>query len=250
MGVVQRFVKSFLREQWRSKITDAPRPPCTQGHVRIQNLSTHAALQRHEGVPKHVVRGRRQDGDRFPLDGMDEVDASGMQVNRRVVIGAARAVFHVAFDGTSELGHGGADLMVPSCFWEHLHKRVVVRLALELVHQLAFLAVVSRLVVGEALVELVVFGQKVDHVALRLGRRWLDHRPIRLLHFAVAEHRAQALVGLAGSGVQNHPRDRPVQPVDGPDVRLAWLVVLLGNVKDVLLLNQVPVPHRKKLDLR
>ena len=57
---------------------------------------------------------------------MDEVDAPGVQVDGRVVVGASRPVFHIPFDGASELGHGGPDLVVASRFGEHLHKRVVV----------------------------------------------------------------------------------------------------------------------------
>jgi hypothetical protein len=57
---------------------------------------------------------------------VDEVNPAGVQMDGSVVIGPACTVLHIAFDGASELRHGGPNLVVPSRFGEDLDKGVVV----------------------------------------------------------------------------------------------------------------------------
>ena len=67
-------------------------------------------------VPKGIFRGRSEDAQGLLFYRVYELNATGVEVNGGVVVGAAGAVLDVSFDGTFEAAERRADLMMPPGF--------------------------------------------------------------------------------------------------------------------------------------
>jgi hypothetical protein len=88
----------------------------------IYHHLTHAIFMAEPGVPNGVVRWRSEDAHGYALYRVDELNAPRVQVNGRVVVGAAGSVLDVAFDGSTQACQRRPNLVVASRLGFDLHK--------------------------------------------------------------------------------------------------------------------------------
>ena len=118
---------------------------------------------------------------------MDELNPSRMQMNGCVVIGSPGSVFDVTFDGAAETGQCGANLMVTTCFWLHLHEGVVVRAPHRPIGQFRLFFIGSIKIRSKALVGFDVFLKKIDNVTFRWARPRSGNGPIGFFAYPASE---------------------------------------------------------------
>ena len=76
-------------------------------------------------VPQRILRGRSEDAHGLLFDRVYELNATGVEMNGGIVVGAAGAVFDVTFDGAFQTAQRRADLMMPPGFGFYFYKGVV-----------------------------------------------------------------------------------------------------------------------------
>ena len=181
-------------------------------------------------VPKGIFRGRSEDAQGLLFDRVYELNATGVEMNGGVIVGAAGAVFDVTFDGALQTAQRRADLMMPPGFGFYFYERIMVRTTDYSVCEFALLSTWSILVVREAFVDAFVFLQIVDDVSIGLLGSGADHCPIGFLNVAQSKKIGQTRQGFGRACVQNDAAHRTVESVDRADEGISRLVVFLLDV--------------------
>ena len=147
-----------------------------------------------------------------------------------LLAGLAAAVARVAPDRQTGVGELHANLVAPAREQAHAHQRQPVRLAALLIAQLRVLRAGRIRRNGANHVGSAVLEQKVTELG-RVPRVAPNGGDILPVHRFVAHLRAQAVSGFARLSQHDQPADRPVQPMDEPQIHRAGLLIGFGDIR-------------------
>ena len=198
--------------------------------IRLPMSSIQPVIDFQPRVPNRVFRGRSQDAHGHFLDRVYEFNATGVEMDGSVVVGAPRAVLDVAFDWCAEATQGSSNLMVPSGFWLDFDKVVMVGAADSLVGQFRLLSVFSGFVVGKTFIQLAIFLQEVHYMSFGRVGSGANNGPVCFLDVAQTKKIGQTRQSFGGAGIENNATDRSIEAMHGSDEGIAGLVVFSFNV--------------------
>ena len=183
---------------------------------------------------------------------MLELNATGVERNATVGVGAWSTILKVALDGTTDFSQLAPYLVVASCVQFYLKQPVTVAAGKDTIVQNGLLGTGNLAVVGACRIVLRVAGKPVSERSLLLWRLVGYDGPIGFLHGACAEHLAESAEGLAGAGKKNQTADGAVQSMHHAEEHFPGLLVLFldvclhhlgqGYVACLVTLHDVPRP--------
>ena len=160
---------------------------------------------------------------------MREGDATRMQTDAAVRIGAFGTILQVALDRATHVCQLATDLMMATRTEVDLQQVIAVRGGQQTIMKLGTTCARPVGLADVAFVLSLVAPKPVDEHALRLRRSLAHDGPVRLTDAAVAKERIHTRQSLAGLGKDDGARDRSIEAMHNADEHVARLSVFLSD---------------------